>query len=134
MIGFFLDAALSVPAMPASVLSNVNGAPREIRLWLGDPDAGDSAYVAESAPGVDQVEVSIEGAGTGQPVTSIALASSRSGLASATPGAPLELGLQIAAGPAGAVAFWVRWIPHGDVVDTYENLGLVTNALEVINT
>lgn len=136
MIGFFEDAGLTVPAaLLAATQASDGSAPAQDRVfYLGAQDAG-VVYRAESDPGVDPVVVSIAdaAAGSGIAATAVRLATSLSGLASATPGAALTLPATIAGGTAGAVAVWVRIDAPALAEGAHDDLSLTTNdLLEVV--
>ncbi len=130
MIGFFADAGLSTPAARAFGLQASDGSPPPVdtAYYLGDPD-GSRSWKAASDPGVDDITVSISDSsgGTLLPPEKIRLSLTQIDLASATPGAALNIGTEIAGGTANAVEVWVRVDSDVFAAGIYDNLILSAN-------
>jgi hypothetical protein len=120
--GFFHDAGLTTPVNS----SNKIAGPGDVQLWFGSTGA-DLKARAQSNPGVDPIKIMVSdsNSGGGQPNTAVRLATSQSGLASATPGADLEIGAQVLSGVANAVPFWVRLTDLVGVTGSYADLSLI---------
>lgn len=130
---FYTDAQLSTPHTGNLVATqNVDGSSDPVvrTLWLGSVTAS-RRLQANSNPGVDQITVSIVDAApaTGNPATDVTLALTQNGLAVATPGAPLNLGVQVLSGAINAVPVWIRIDDSTGVVASSTELSLTTNAL-----
>lgn len=135
-IDLYVDAALSTAAVsPLEFVQDNQGVapPHARRFFLGSIDAAGTLFEAASNPGVDQITLSITDADPGahQETTSIKLARTEAGLATAVPGAALDLGTSITAGAAGAVEVWVQWTDSTAVAYTDGALSLVINTLQV---
>lgn len=101
-----------------------------LQCWFGSPD--DTKKVqANSAPGVDQITVSVADAlpAGGQASTAIRLATTSGGLAGASPGASLSLGVEILGGVANAQEIWVRIRASNHAVAYYDDLSITMNQL-----
>lgn len=130
-IGFFTDSGLTQPAARLSAVGAANGSgSSDHQLYLGGTDAT-REHVAASDPGVDAIEVSISDSEGGASLlpTALLLATSQIGLATATPGDPLDVGTSIAGGSANAVTVWVRVDAPAITAAIYDNLSLTTNDL-----
>jgi len=109
----FKDAALQQAFDDASDTiggSAVNGASYDGVFYVGSTD--DQVTIqAESDPGVDPLQVSIndQNVGSGIEASHVKLATSQAGLSGATGGAALSLGTSIPGGVANAVPVWYRW-------------------------
>lgn len=128
MMRFYEDAGLSVPATKLKAMQAADGssAPVDLTFWLGSTET-DRSYYAASDPGVDDIVVSITG-GAGLPASALRLALAAEDLATATPGAALTLGTEIASG-AGAVAVHVRVDTAALTAGIYTNLALAVTPL-----
>ncbi|THF60900.1 hypothetical protein [Pseudothauera rhizosphaerae] len=129
----YLDAALTTPVTavgPAELAQILGGGTVDRQLWLGST-ATDRIFRAASDPGADPIMIEIDDvdAGTGQPASSLRLALTQAGLASATAGEALAVGTEIESGVANAVPFWVRWTPAGETVGVYLDLALQTSVV-----
>jgi hypothetical protein len=115
------DAALTTPIDNTNPLELEDGVAKAI--YAGSATTG---YVHERAsdPGVAQLQVSIVDAagGSGLEAANVRLALSEAGIAAATPGAALNLGVSQQSGVANAIAVWVQ------IDDT---LGVVANYTEI---
>lgn len=133
---FFHDSSLTQevssgnPITATQDTTNTLG-PVDKQLWFGSTTASVKAR-ANSSPGVDQITVSIAdaNAGTGEPTTSIKLATSQAGLPAATAGAALNLGTQVLSGSANAITLWLRMDDATLTAGSYTDLSLVTNNLD----
>lgn len=128
---FYLDAGLTVPLTSDLLTSqNADGStgPQDFQIWFGSNAVGKTLR-ADSNPGVTQLTLSIvdSASGSGQPAAAIKLASTQGGLASATGGAPLNLGTTILSTVGLAVSFWVRVTDATLTVGTYTDLSLTMN-------
>ncbi|MDP2431256.1 MAG: hypothetical protein Q8O33_04440 [Pseudomonadota bacterium] len=128
--GFYLDAGKTLPLTTAAVFSmNVDGStgPVDTILFFGSTVTGRLARAA-SNPGVDMLTVSIEDAnpGGGQPSTAVKLALDAAGLATATAGAPLNLGITERLSSASGFPIHVRYTDQTGVVGNYADLALKT--------
>jgi len=125
---FYEDAGLSVPATKLKAMQAADGssAPVDLTFWLGSTET-DRSYYAASDPGVDDIVVSITGGAT-LPATALRLALAEEDLATATPGAALTIGTEIASG-AGAVAVHVRVDTAALTAGIYTNLALAVTPL-----
>lgn len=133
-LNLYLDAALTTLAtVPLVFQQDDQGvtAPHQRQVFLGTNDA--ATFEALSDPGVDQIVLSITDAapGSGQEATSLKLASTLAGLATAVAGDPLNLGTSISTGAAGAKEVWIEWDDTTGVQATDLNLYLGLNALKV---
>jgi hypothetical protein len=83
-------------------------------------------HVRITLPGVNQLAVSVVDADslTGAPDTDIKLALTEAGLATATPGDPLDLGVEILSGVANGVPFWVQYDDSIGTTAEYTDLTL----------
>ncbi len=128
MMRFYEDAGLSVPATKLKAMQAADGssAPVDLTFWLGSTET-DRSYYAASDPGVDDIVVSITG-GAGLPASALRLALAAEDLATATPGAALTIGTEIASG-AGAVAVHVRVDTAALTAGIYTNLALAVTPL-----
>lgn len=131
---FYHDSALTTPVTTLDPVTATQDeldtlSPVDKQVWIGAPDAGLVAK-AHSNPGVDEIVVSIldVGAGAGETVAAIALATSQAGLDSAVPGDPLSIGTQILSGIGNAATIWLR------LNDTTGVLGVYTDVYPVVNT
>lgn len=134
-LNIYLDAALTTQAVPPFVFQQFasgSGGPHQRQVFLGSTDTG-ALFEALSDPGVDQITLSITDAspGSGQEASSIKLAATLAGLASAVAGAALDLGTSISAGAAGAKEIWIEWDDTTGVVATDLNLSIGLNAIKV---
>ena len=78
---------------------------------------------------VDQIAISIvdSASGSGSPATDIKLSLTLGGLASATSGAPLNLGTQVLSGTSNAKSIYIRVLDSTGTVGTNTDLSLQTN-------
>lgn len=130
MLNFFDDAALSVVSFAARFVQTPGGdlGPQDRVVYLGSTADG-YKHQAASSPGVDPITVAVTDADTGTApgASAIRLATSQAGLASATPGAALAVGVEILAGPAHAVPVWIRaTLPAGLSLGMTMDLALQT--------
>lgn len=128
MMRFYEDAGLSIPATKLMAMQAADGssAPVDLTFWFGSTET-DRSYYAASDPGVDDIVVSITGGAT-LPATALRLALAAEDLATATPGAALTIGTEIASG-AGAVAVHVRVDTAALTAGIYTNLALSVTPL-----
>jgi len=135
-LNLYLDSGLTTQAsLPLVFIQDAAATlpPHQRRFYVGSPDATGTSFSAASNPGVDQIVLSIvdSAGGSGQPASAIKLATTAGGLASATGGASLNLGLAIASQPAGAVEVWVQFDDTTAVLGTDTAISLNINELLV---
>lgn len=126
--GFFADAGLTTPVTSLRHYSTALG---DRLVYFGSPATGKTLQDAE-APGVDPVMVSVVDAATGAglPASAIKLAATSGGLAGATPGAALSLGVLVASGAANAKTVHVRFdTSAGTVPNDYTDLSLAVQSV-----
>lgn len=127
---FYSDAALTTEITAPLAFSQATPSPTASvkTVYLGSVASGKTAGAA-SDPGVDQIVVSVvdSASGSGSPATDIKLALTSGGLASATAGAPLNVGTQILSGSANAVSIYIRVLDSTGSVGTHTDLSLETN-------
>lgn len=127
----WLDASLVTPCpnpIPFTQSTDGSIAPVDLQLWAGLTDAG--RLVQEKLnPGVNQITISSfdSAIGTGFSTSGVKLALTQGGLAGATPGASLNIGLSIASGAGNAVPFWVRVTSSGGVERVESDVHLKSN-------
>lgn len=128
----FLNAALTTPVTTLTVNQDTSGstAPVQFHLYLGSTSVGVILRTLVN-PGTDQIQVSINDStvGTGALPTYCKLALTQAGLATASAGAPLNLGTVITSGVANAVGFWLQVSDTSGVQGTKTDLSLTTNTL-----
>jgi hypothetical protein len=131
-LNLYIDAGLSTLAdTPLILVQDVGGVGHAQRvLYLGSNDAGHTFY-AQSSPTSAPITLSVADSlpASGQPSTSIKLALSEAGLASAVGGAPLNVALSINAGAAGAIPIWIRFADATTVTGISTDLILTCNNL-----
>lgn len=129
---FYSDAALTTAITAPLAFSQSTPSPtaNDKVVYLGSVASGKTAEAA-SDPGVDPILVSIIDAasGSGSPATDVKLAATSGGLATATAGAPLNIGTQILSGSANAVEIHIRVLDSTGIVATNTDLSLETNYL-----
>lgn len=122
----YADPGLTALADPVDLIQAEGGAAADFLVYLGNPVASRKLQKG-SAPGVDAVTLALEDSagGSGLATTVIRLAITAPALASATPGAALEVGTTLLSGVAGAVPIFVR-VDVGAAADgEYTDLGFV---------
>ncbi len=130
---FYLDAALSVEATPAEFAVLLGAGSVERQLWLGSVEDGRVFHAADDPLGAPiMVEVVETAPGGAVSPSDIRLALTAGALASAAPGAPLNVGAEIQGGAEHAVPLWLRWTPSGAGVGAHAGLALQTT--EVVET
>jgi hypothetical protein len=108
----YLDANLTTP-LTGNILAAQNSdgstAPIQTVIYVGSTEDAVKVQSA-SNPGVAQIQATVydNAASTGHAVTEIKLAATQGGLATATPGAALNLGTQILSGVANAKPIWME--------------------------
>ncbi len=137
----YIDAAC-INAVGASVAvvaytDHSEGA-QDFAFYLADVEAdasntGTLEVVATSAPGVDNIALSIADgdSGGGQQASELKLASTAAGLDSAVAGADLQLGTSITAGVGGAVQVHARFENTRTVPGVASDLSFGVNAVQV---
>lgn len=125
---FFSDAGMTAELTSLPITVSTLGGSVDGVIYFGSPVAGKTLQAA-SAPGVDPVTVVAADAdtGAGLAASTIKLALSAGGLATAVGGAPLTLGTTIASGAAIAV-FW-RFTTGASAAGVHTDLSLTTNML-----
>ncbi len=126
-LAFYSDAGMTVPLSRLEAAQATNGSAGVVDrvVWLGSPVSG-YVFQASSDPGVDSVVVSIVDSLTGLqiPASSLRLAATSGGLAGATPGDPLDLGVEIESGTGNAAEVYVRVDAAAIAAGVYDNLSL----------
>lgn len=130
--GFFSDASLKTPIEARLQFIQESSVPTQADkvIYFGSPEVG-HVVKATSNPGTDPILVSVADAlpAGGNPSTDVRLALSAAGLDTATGGADLDLGVELASGVSGAVAIHMRVIDSTGVVGKKVDLSLITNDL-----
>lgn len=130
--GFYLDPALTTPvaARPQFVQAASSPVAEDKVVYFGSPNAGRIAKAA-SDPGVDAIAVSIvdSASGAGSPAGDVRLALSAGGLATATPSAPLSLGVDVAGGVAEAVPVYLRVLDSTHTLGRHTDLSISCNLI-----
>jgi hypothetical protein len=129
---FFLDPGLETPVSgPLETRHRSDGGSgrQDIVLYLGNPDA------AASSPGVDPITAAPTDAapGSGHEATEIVLALTEAGLDTATPGAAVEIGLQVLGGAANAVPIWIGVTDATGTEGTSAELGVTLNEVDQVD-
>lgn len=126
---FYRDAGMTLSAslFEAVQADDGNAAAVDAVAYLGSPVAG-KKFLAASAPGTAQIAVSIVDSVTGLqiPASTYRLALSSGGLASATPGAALDVGTEILSGTGNALPVYIRCDAAAIAAGGYNNLSLAT--------
>jgi hypothetical protein len=130
---FYTDAALTTPLTSNLVATqNVDGSSDPVvhTIYLGSTTTSRQLQ-ANSNPGVDQITVSLVDSAptTGHPTTDVKLALTENGLATATAGAALDLGVQILSGTVNAKAIWIELDDSTLTLGTSTELSITSNAL-----
>lgn len=130
MFRFYSDPALTTPISTLSATTLIDGgssAPISAVVYFGKPGVGRQVTPAIGT----QITVSPvdANAGSGLPATAVKLALSEAALQSATPGAALALGANVASGAENSVAIWVSISAGAATAGTYTDLSLVTNSM-----
>lgn len=122
------DSALTNPVESGdtAAFTAIAGGGDDLQLWYGSTNP-DVQIQATSDPGVDPITLTPVAYGSGQPTSSIKLALSQAGLASATGGAALTVGTTLTSGSANAVSVWVRWTASGTTADSYTGISIDSN-------
>jgi hypothetical protein len=127
---FYQDAGMSVTFSLAEAVQADDGAAAAVDrvAYLGSPVAG-KKFQAASAPGVAQIALSVVDSATGLqiPANTVRLALSSGGLGSATPGAAIDLGLEILSGSGNALPVHLRFDAAAITAGVYDNLSLATS-------
>lgn len=127
---FYSDAALTTLASVPLTFSQTEPTPTpEDKVVYFGSVASAKTIEATSDPGVDQIAISIVDAasGSGSPATDIKLSLTLGGLASATAGAPLNIGTQVLSGTSNAKSIYIRVLDSTGTVGTNTDLSLQTN-------
>lgn len=105
-----------------------------IEAFVGSPVDGIN-HERKTLPGTNQLELSIVDNDTGDavPATNFKFALTEGGLAGATPGAALPLGVLIESGVAGALPVWIELTDDSGVVAAYPG-GVSLKILDVQDT
>jgi len=106
---WYSDAGLTAPLTRADFVRSSTATPVNRLVYFGSPATGKKLQKV-SAPGVDQLQVSVadSAVGSGVEAANVKLALTFAGLDSATGGAALNIGATILSGAANAVAVFVR--------------------------
>lgn len=134
----YTDASLDTEfTNPLSVIhrTDLGDNPQTFTFYFGnrEDDPGDNQIIqkqAASAPGTDQITLTVEDAnpGSGHDVGEITLALSEADLDTNTAGASLDLGTQLLSGASEAVEIWVRVENSVTDVGTRQELSVDINA------
>ncbi len=106
----YADAGLTVDLTAGwDVAQPLAGGAVDVQAWFGSTAAGLTLQAA-SAPGFDPITLApVDAAsGSGIETSMVRLATSAGGLDSATPGAPLTIGVTLSSGVENAVPVWLR--------------------------
>lgn len=132
----FNDAALTTEQtgnLVATQNADSSTPPVEFQLWLGSlgsagGDTTDRKVQADSDPGVDDIQITVEDLdpGNGHETTEVKLATTQGGLAGAVAGAPLVLAVTLTSGTANKQEFWVQVDDATGVVGTSTELSVDT--------
>ena len=132
----FSDAALTseqVGDIVATQAADGSSDPVILTLYFGSlgsagGDTADRKLEAESAPGVDDVFLTIVDAtpGSGHLPAEVKLSLTSGGLASATPGAPLNLGVPVLSGTSNKKTIWIEVDDATGIVGTETDLSFDT--------
>ncbi|WP_322521144.1 hypothetical protein SR882_10240 [Guyparkeria halophila] len=126
---FYADSSLTTPldSNPLTLDREIGGNPVDVRVYVGSTASG--RYFVPDNSGDSQIIATItdSDAGAGFAPEDIALALTQSGLDSATPGDPLDLGDQIDSGSANAIAVWLRFSGESGTPKSSADLGLTLN-------
>lgn len=123
---FYADAGLvaELANLDALFASDGSTTSRDFVVYLGSTATG-RQFQDYTDPGVASLSLSVtDSAGGGGTASMIKLALSPAALDSATAGAPLDLGVSILSGPAGALPIHVRVTPGALALGTYADLAL----------
>jgi hypothetical protein len=127
---FYSDAALTTLASVPLTFSQTEPAPtpEDKVVYFGSVASG-KTIEATSDPGVDQIAISIvdSAPGSGSPATDIKLSLTPGGLASATAGAPLNIGTQVLSGTSNAKSIFIRVLDSTGTAGTNTDLSIQTN-------
>lgn len=107
---FYADAGLTSDLSAGVPVAQVaSGSAADVLVYFGSI-AVSKTLQAASSPGFDQITLTPADAspGSGVETSMISLASTALGLDSATPGAPINLGVTLTSGDTNAVPVWVR--------------------------
>lgn len=132
-LGFYLNSALTAPLSgPILATQQADGStpPVDRLLYIGSTVAG-RKFQAEANPGVANITLSVTDVspGSGHENTEVRLATTLVGLDSATPGAPLDLGVELLSESANATPFYIRIDDATGVVGDTIELGCSTNSI-----
>lgn len=133
-IDIYADAAgTTLKAMPIHLFQDDQGilVPVQDRGFVISLDPAGTVFEADSDPGVDPILLGVRSIATGQPVSSIKIASTQGGLATAVAGDPLSLGTVFQSGVSNGLEYWMEWDDTTAVADTYDNLELYLTPLRV---
>lgn len=126
----FSDAGLTMPVSAIDFTQAENGvSPAESRVVYIGSQAADKKYLDPESPGVAQIALAItDGGAASSPVAdNVRIALTSGGLGTATPGASLDLGVEILGGAAHAIPVHVRVDTGVLASGLYSNLQLSTS-------
>lgn len=128
---FYNDPGLTslAPALTVTRAADGSSSPADRVLYLGSTAVA-TKFQAASNPGADNITVAPvdSDAGSGVEPSHVRLALSSGGLASATPGAALQVGSQLLSGSGNAVAVHVRMETPLLSSGIYSDLSIMTNS------
>jgi hypothetical protein len=95
---------------PLSFRPAPNGTAAALQVWVGSVETAGIKHRRKTNPGAAQLQASVYDGNlaAGLDITDFKLASTEAGLAGATAGAALNLGLEILAGAVNLVPMWIE--------------------------
>lgn len=130
--GFYTDPGLTTPVRASLFVpqSKTSPAPVDLCIWFGSPALAKLCQ-SQASPGVAPIAVSVINAtpGSNSPASDVRLALTQAGLASATPGAALNLPAAVSSGVDNAVPVHIRITNSLTTTGRRSNLSLATQTL-----
>lgn len=129
---FYADAGLvaELSSLDALFADDGSTASRDYVVYIGSVASGKKLN-DKTNPGVSQITLSIAdtSTGSGASASMIRLALSAGGLDAATPGAALDLGVELLSGQAGALPVYLRMTPGALAQGSYTDLTLQVSSV-----
>lgn len=129
---FYADAGLvaELSSLDALFASDGSTAARDYVVYLGSVSTG-KKFNDKSSPGVAPIMLAVTDAtpGAGTEAAIVRLALNSGDLDTATPGAPLNLGLELLSGQAGALPVHLRVTPGALAQGSYTDLALQVSSV-----
>lgn len=127
---FYKDSALtqSLDSATLTIDREIGGDPVDVAITLGSTNAQSVFQAADGGPIVVSIIDGVAGDGGFTP-SDFLLASSQSGLDTATPGQPLQINGGINGGAYNGASIWIRFFGTSPTPKTSIDLGLVTNPI-----